>query len=258
MKTICQNCNQKLEIPEELIGSKIECPVCNNDIEIRESNIPDVENHSSQTDTPIVQEKVSLSKTKSNEEKKLKETSTSTSPKIINNPIGRMIKNDLGDGSLHDFLPENLLITITILLVSISLLLAYLYLGVHGLYFGFISTLVFVFLNTVFFIKITNWLCGRYVNQRAAFSTIIFSSAISSIPNDLLTLVGIQTGFWIYILISLITQSIIFELRLKEGFGKSFGIAFFIFLLNLIIAFCLGCILGAVAIGIYAPRIMGG
>mgnify|MGYP003323286053 CR=1 FL=1 len=82
-----------------------------------------------------------------------------------------------------------MMIWISVGLISISLLLAYLSLGVPGLFFGFISTLVFVFLNTVMFIKVTNWLCGRYVNQSSAFSTIIFSSAISSIPNDLLKLV---------------------------------------------------------------------
>ncbi len=257
MKTRCQNCNQKLEIPEELIGSKIECPACNNDIEITESLTSNDENDLSKTDLQNDQ-KISLSSTKFDKGKKFKKTSNPKRHKTINNPTGRLIKNDLDDGFLNDFIPENMMIWISVGLISISLLLAYLSLGVPGLFFGFISTLVFVFLNTVFFIKITNWLCGRYVNQRAAFSTIIFSSAISSIPNDLLTLVGIQTGSWIYILISLITQTIIFELRLREGFGKSFGIAFFIFLLNLIIAFCLGCIIAAVAVGIYAPRIMGG
>ena len=44
MKTRCQNCNQKLEIPEGLIGSKIECPACNNDIEITESLTSNDEN----------------------------------------------------------------------------------------------------------------------------------------------------------------------------------------------------------------------
>jgi len=181
-----------------------------------------------------------LSSTKFDKGKKFKKTSNPKRHKTINNPTGRLIKNDLDDGFLNDFIPENMMIWISVGLISISLVLAYLYLGVPGLFFGFISTLVFVFLNTVFFIKITNWLCGRYVIQRAAFSTIIFSSSISSIPNDLLTLVGIQTGSWIYIIISLITQSIIFELRLKEGFGKSFGIAFFYIFIKFNYSFLFG------------------
>lgn len=257
MKTKCQNCNQKLEIPEELIGSKIECPACNNDIEITENLTSNDENDLSKTDLKNDQ-KISLSSTKFDKGTKFKKTSNPKIHKIINNPTGRLIKNDLDDGFLNDFIPENMMIWISVGLLSISLLLAYLYLGVPGLFIGFISTLVFVFLNTVMFIKVTNWLCGRYVNQSSAFSTIIFSSAISSIPNGLFTLAGFQTGHWIYIIISLVTQLIIFELRLKEGFGKSFGIAFFIFIFNCLINFCLGCILGAVATGIYAPRIMGG
>ena len=29
MKTSCPNCNQRLDIPEELSGQTIECPACN-------------------------------------------------------------------------------------------------------------------------------------------------------------------------------------------------------------------------------------
>jgi|TARA_B100000530_G_C15867571_1_gene452020 hypothetical protein len=257
MKTRCQYCNQKLEIPEELIGSKIECPACNKDIEIRESLTSNDENDLSKTDLKNDQ-KISLGSTKSHKGKDFKKTSNPTRHKIINNPTGRLIKNDLSDGFLNDFIPENMMIWISVLLLIISSLLSYLQMGVPGLFLSFISTLVFVFLNTVFFIRITNWLCGRYVNQYAAFSTIIFTAAISSIPNELINLAGIQTGSFLYVIFILLIQSVIFDLRLKEGLGKSFGIAFFIFLLNIAIAFCLGCILSAVAIGIYAPRIMGG
>ena len=73
MKTRCQNCNQKLEIPEELIGSKIECPACNNNIEIGESISSNDVNRLSKND--LQNDKISR--------------------KIINNPVSRMISNSL-------------------------------------------------------------------------------------------------------------------------------------------------------------------
>ena len=38
MKTSCPNCNQRLDIPEELSGKTIECPACNSCITIPASD----------------------------------------------------------------------------------------------------------------------------------------------------------------------------------------------------------------------------
>ena len=114
-----------MEIPEELIGSKIECPACNKDIEIRESLTSNDENDLSKTDLKNDQ-KISLGSTKSHKGKDFKKTSNPTRHKIINNPTGRLIKNDLSDGFLNDFIPENMMIWISVLLLIISTLLSYL------------------------------------------------------------------------------------------------------------------------------------
>ena len=53
-------------------------------------------------------QKISLGSTKSHKGKDFKETSNPTRHKTINNPIGRLIKNDLSDGFLNDFIPENM------------------------------------------------------------------------------------------------------------------------------------------------------
>ena len=118
MKTRCQNCNQKLEIPEELIGSKVDCPACNKGIEIRESLTSNDENHLSKTDLQNDQN-ISLSSTKSDKGTKFKKTSNPKRHITINNPTGRLIKNDLDDGFLNDFIPENIMIWISVGLLSI-------------------------------------------------------------------------------------------------------------------------------------------
>ncbi len=40
MKIPCSNCNQKLEIPEELAGQTIECPACNTSLLVPASEAP--------------------------------------------------------------------------------------------------------------------------------------------------------------------------------------------------------------------------
>ena len=81
MKTVCQNCNQKLEIPEELIGSKIECPICYKNIEIRECVSSNDVNHLSKTNLQNIQN--------------IQKKSNQSMSKTINNPVSRMISNSI-------------------------------------------------------------------------------------------------------------------------------------------------------------------
>lgn len=57
MKTLCTNCDQRLDIPEELAGRTVECPVCNTSLVVPEmpatqSLISQVQATESRADTP--------------------------------------------------------------------------------------------------------------------------------------------------------------------------------------------------------------
>ena len=50
MKIPCPNCNQRLDIPEELSGQTIECPACNSSIIIPDSDTLAPEQNNADTD----------------------------------------------------------------------------------------------------------------------------------------------------------------------------------------------------------------
>ena len=92
MKIPCPNCNQRLDIPEELSGQTIECPACNSSIIISDSDTLVPEQNDADTDKiskiPTLQSKI-----KSKPSKK-----PSLSPKIKKiNPVSRMINEDSDD-----------------------------------------------------------------------------------------------------------------------------------------------------------------
>ena len=86
MKIPCPNCNQRLDIPEELAGQIIECPICNGSITIPTSDQPASEqneaNFGKKTEIPSLQ---SRSKPKPSP----KPSHSSNIKKI--NPVSKMI-----------------------------------------------------------------------------------------------------------------------------------------------------------------------
>ena len=53
MKIPCPNCNQRLDIPEELAGQIIECPICNGSITIPTSDQPASEQNEAREIHPL-------------------------------------------------------------------------------------------------------------------------------------------------------------------------------------------------------------
>ena len=100
MKTPCPNCNQRLDIPEELSGQTIECPACNGRITVpasdpaaSEKNEADIDNRS---EIPTLQSKI----------KSKPSPKPSRSPKIKKiKPVARMINESVEeDRSLYKVL----------------------------------------------------------------------------------------------------------------------------------------------------------
>ena len=249
MKTPCPNCNQRLDIPEELSGQTIECPACNGRITVpasdpaaSEKNEADIDNRS---EIPTLQSKI----------KSKPSPKPSRSPKIKKiNPVSRMMNEGADDGALHDFLPDKLMIGIPVACSIISLLILTIFLGPIGLVIGLISLAITTIINSLFFIKTTNWICGRFVQQTPALITIFFTSSISGLLNSLTVMVGISDNGIISLLLLFAIQTFVFQFRLQEGYIKALAIAVIMFVLNIILLFGLGCIFGLLAIGVVGSQ----
>jgi len=249
MKTSCPNCNQRLDIPEELSGQTIECPACNGRITVpasdpaaSEKNEADIDNKS---EIPTLQSKI----------KSKPSPKPSRSPKIKKiNPVSRMMKEGADDGALHDFLPDKLMIGIPVACSIISLLILTIFLGSIGLVIGLISLAVTTIINSLFFIKTTNWICGRFVQQTPALITIFFTSSLSGLLNSLALMIGISNNEIISLLTLFTIQTFVFQLRLKEGYIKALAIAVIMFVLNIILYIGLGCIFGLLAVGVVGSQ----
>ena len=249
MKIPCPNCNQRLDIPEELAGQIIECPICNGSITIPTSDQPASEqseaNIDKKTEIPSLQ---SRSKPKPSP----KPSHSSKIKKI--NPVSRMINERSDDGALHDFLPDKLMIGIPTAITIISLLISIMAGGIPGLVLNILSLIVITFINAFLFIKTANWVCGRYIHQNPAISTVFFTSSISGLLGSLIGMAGISDGGLTYLISLFAIQTYIFELRLKEGYIEALKIAVLMFILNIIISIGLGCILGIFAVGTVASQ----
>ena len=165
-----------------------------------------------------------------------------------------MINERSDDGALHDFLPDKLMIGIPIAITIISLLISIMAGGIPGLVLNILSLIVFTFINAFLFIKTTNWVCGRYIHQNSAISTVFFTSSISGLLGALIGMAGISDGGLTYLISLFAIQTYIFELRLKEGYIEALKIAVLMFILNIIISIGLGCILGIFAVGTVASQ----
>ncbi|MFL2911323.1 MAG: hypothetical protein EVA72_06585 [Limisphaerales bacterium] len=244
MKIPCPNCNQRLDIPEELSGQTIECPACNSSIIIPDSDTLVPEQNDADTD------KISKIPTLQSKIKSKPSPKPSRSPKIKKiNPVSRMMNEDSDDGVLHDFLSDKLMIGIPIACSIVSLLILTIFLGPIGLIVGLISLGITTIINSFLFIKTTEWICGRFVQQTAALITIFFTSSISGLLNSLAVMVSISNNGIISLLLLFAIQTYVFQLRLKEGFIKALAIAVIMFVLNIILMFVLGCVFGLFAIG---------
>lgn len=245
MKTPCPNCNQRLDIPEELAGQTIECPTCNTSITVPTSDLPAPEQNEANinrtTEIPNLKSRI----------KSKPSPKPSRSPTIKKiNPVSRMMNESADDGALHDFLPDKLMIGIAVACSIISLLILTIFLGPIGLVIGLISLAITTIINSFFFIKTTNWICGRFVQQTPALITIFFTSSISGLLNSLAVMVGVSNNEIISLLLLFAIQTYVFQLRLKEGYIKALAIAVIMFVLNIILYIGLGCIFGLLAIGV--------
>ena len=189
MKIPCPNCNQRLDIPEELAGQTIECPTCNTSITVPTSDLPAPEQNEANinrtTEIPNLKSRI----------KSKPSPKPSRSPKIKKiNPVSRMMNEGADDGALHDFLPDKLMIGIPVTCSIISLLILTIFLGPIGLVIGLISLAITTIINSFFFIKTTNWICGRFVQQTPALITIFFTSSISGLLNSLAVMVGVSNN----------------------------------------------------------------
>ena len=238
MKTPCPNCNQRLDIPEELSGQTIECPACNVNINVRNSSLPAPEQNEDKI--PSLQSKI----------KPKPSPKPSRSPRIKKiSPVSRMMNEGADDGALHDFLPDKLMIGIPVACSIVSLLILTMVLGPIGLVTGLIILAITTIINSFLFIKTTEWICGRFVQQSASLITIFFTSSISGLLNSLAVMAGMSNNGIISLLLLFAIQTYVFQLRLKEGFIKSLAIAVIMFVLNIILTIGLGCILGVFLIG---------
>jgi len=122
-------------------------------------------------------------------------------------------------------------------------------LGTIGLVIGLISLAITTIINSFLFIKTTEWICGRFVQQSASLITIFFTSSISGLLNSLAVMAGMSNNSIISLLLLFAIQTYVFQLRLKEGFVKSLAIAVIMFVLNIVLTIGLGCILGVFLIG---------
>ena len=238
MKTPCPNCNQRLDIPEELSGQTIECPACNVNITVRTSILPAPEQNEDKI--PSLQSRI----------KPKPSPKPSRSPKIKKiSPVSRMMNEGGDDGALHDFLPDKLMIGIPVACSIVSLLILTMVLGPIGLVTGLIILAITTIINSFLFIKTTEWICGRFVQQSASLITIFFTSSISGLLNSLAVIADMSNNGIISLLLLFAIQTYVFQLRLKEGFIKSLAIAVIMFVLNIILTIGLGCILGVFLIG---------
>ena len=249
MKTPCPNCNQRLDIPEELAGQTIECPTCNTSITVPTSDLQAPEQNEANinrtTEIPNLQSRI----------KSKPSPKPSRSPKIKKiNPVSRMMNEGTDDGALHDFLPDKLMIGIPVACSIISLLILTIFLGSIGLIIGLISLAITTIINSFFFIKTTNWICERFVQQTPALITIFFTSSLSGLLNSLALIVGISNNGIISLLTLFTIQTFVFQFRLQEGYIKALAIAVIMFVLNIILLFGLGCIFGLLAIGVVGSQ----
>ena len=249
MKTPCPDCNQRLDIPEELSGQTIECPACNGRITVPAKDLQAPEQNEANinrtTEIPNLQSRI----------KSKPSPKPSRSPKIKKiNPVSRMMNEGTDDGALHDFLPDKLMIGIPVACSIISLLILTIFLGSIGLIIGLISLAITTIINSFFFIKTTNWICERFVQQTPALITIFFTSSLSGLLNSLALIVGISNNGIISLLTLFTIQTFVFQFRLQEGYIKALAIAVIMFVLNIILYIGLGCIFGLLAIGVVGSQ----
>jgi len=257
VKILCQNCQQKLAIPPELIGSEIECPSCNHTVRVTkqtEAARPSGK-VSLQTQPPplpaAASTNVSLTK-----DATASSSSTAASPssgKKVINPATKTIRDTVNDGHLHKFfgLSDKTMLGLSVIFV-LPELIGNAFAGILFLVISLISLPVMVFFNTLFFMQGVSWICGRHVEQTPALLTVFFTSSITSLMIGLVGIVvGVNLGLGALV-ISLFINAWIFELRLKEGFGKAMLVSLMIFVLNIVLLFTIGCIGGLLIAGVAA------
>jgi len=229
MKIPCSNCNQRLEIPEELAGQTIECPTCNTSLVVPSIEVPPPATPQISI-TPSVKSSPSAPKSK-------KSTAKATSAKMMNR-----------DKDLHDFLSTNVMLGLSVVFL-IPFLLSSSALGVPFLFIHVFFLALMVFINGHFFRKGADWVCGRDIESSAALLTVFFSNSIAGLVTGIIGLI-VGDIFSIFIVILLITNVIIFELRLREGFGKAMLISLIIFVIDLLIGLLFCGVIFAAGMGV--------
>ena len=246
VKIFCQNCQQKLAIPSELIGSEIECPSCNHTVKVPKQTEPAQPSGKVSLQTQPPPPPTAASANVSLIQDATAPSSSTVSPppsrrKVIN-PVTKIIRNSIDDGRLHSFygLSDKAMMGLSTIFLLPQLIGAAL-LSIPFLVLTVITLVVTIFFNTLFFMKTVSWICGRHVEQTPALLTVFFTNSIGSLMTGLLSFVGVDLGLGV-LLISLFINAWIFELRLKEGFGNAILISLMIFVLNIALAFALGCV----------------
>ena len=229
LKINCPNCNQKLQLPESLCGQEIECPLCKTIIKVPVATLETTKTPQISI-TPSVKSSPSASKSK-------KSTAKATSAQMMNR-----------DKDLHDFLSTNVMLGLSVVFL-IPLLLSSSALGVPFLFIHVFFLALTVFINGHFFRKGADWVCGRDIESSAALLTVFFSNSIAGLVTGIIGLI-VGDIFSIFIVILLITNAIIFELRLREGFGKAMLISLIIFVIDLLIALLFCGVIFAVGMGV--------
>ena len=255
VKINCEKCQQKLAIPPELIGIEIECPSCGHKVLVpgqAESAEPSGKvSLKTQTPSPPATESSNVSLTQDAETSRSNTVGRPLSKRKIIKPMTKVLRDLTDDGELHRFIPDKAMLALSVIFF-IPGVIDSIFLGIPFLVILLITVSAGVFFNTLFFIKGASWTCGRHVEQNPALVTVIFTNAIQSLITVLLTKAGVGSG--LSFLLCLFINAWIFELRLKEGFGKAILISLIIIALNIILVFVLGCVGGIFFAGVWVTQ----
>jgi DNA-directed RNA polymerase subunit RPC12/RpoP len=254
VKILCENCQQKLAIPPELIGIEIECPSCGHKVLVpgqAESAQPSGKvSLKTQPPSPPAAKSSNVSLTQDAETSRSSTVGQPLPTRKLIKPMTKVLRDLTDDGELHRFIPDKAMLALSVIFF-IPGVIDSIFLGIPFLVILLITVAAGVYFNTLFFIKGASWVCGRHVEQNPALVTVIFTNTIQSLITVLLTKAGISG---LSFLLCLFINAWIFQLRLKEGFGKAILISLIIIALNIVLVFVLGCVGGIFFAGVWMTQ----
>ena len=210
MKIPCSNCNQRLEIPEELAGQTIECPACKASLAVPviDASPP----ATSQVQVAIPSERITTTHDVAAPKKKTKKVSYTS--------------NDNSVSTLNDFLPEKVLISVGVIGLIGGDLFRSLFSGRSMMIDiqSIVGLLLLCLICAHLFRLGSDKVCGIDIDLRGAFVTTLFCIGISSFIHDLLGLF-IYSMFYVYVIIMAIVMAYVIELRLQQGFKAAINIS---------------------------------